>query len=78
MLTFLQMNKQYSQFFFHINRSDKILLVTHIGPDGDGIASLLAVYVWLKKINKDVDLFVNDKLPQNLNFLPESTPTLYN
>ena len=56
-----------------IDRSSKILLHIHPGPDGDSIGSSLAMYHVLKSLNKDVTLIQGDNdLPQNLSTLPGS------
>lgn len=54
-----------------IDRSQKILLHLHPGPDGDSIGSALAMYHTLKSLNKDVTLIQGDTdLPKNLSTLP--------
>jgi len=54
-----------------IDRSQKILLHIHPGPDGDSVGSALAMYHVLKSLNKDVTLIQGDNdLPQNLSTLP--------
>ncbi len=54
-----------------IDRSSKILLHIHPGPDGDSVGSALAMYHVLKSLNKDVTLIQGDnELPKNLSALP--------
>jgi len=53
-----------------LNKSSKILLTTHISPDGDALGSLAAFYLALKRLGKDVEMFVADALPVGFNFLP--------
>ncbi|HOR02073.1 MAG TPA: DHH family phosphoesterase [Candidatus Woesebacteria bacterium] len=54
-----------------IDRSHKILLHLHPGPDGDSVGSALAFYHVLKNIGKDVSLIQGDNsLPTNLSTLP--------
>ena len=36
-----------------INANKKILLSTHINPDADGLGSEVAMYYYLKKMNKE-------------------------
>lgn len=62
-------NKTYSQIWNAINNSQRILLTTHESPDGDAIGSLLSFYQVLKSLDKNVEMFVNDEIPVNLNFL---------
>lgn len=52
-----------------IDNSDSILLLTHEGPDGDAIGSVLAFYHYLLSINKSVDMVILD-IPRVFNFLP--------
>ena len=52
-----------------INKSKKIVILTHENPDGDAIGSSLALYLALKKLNKDVDLII-PKFSRIFNFLP--------
>ena len=52
-----------------INKSQKILLVTHRNPDGDAIGSILAVQNFLKPLNKEVISFCITKPAENFNYL---------
>ena len=54
-----------------INRADRIALYTHILPDGDAIGSLFAMGMCLKKLGKQVDLYINEKIPLRLEFLAQ-------
>ncbi len=54
-----------------IKNSNKILLLSHINPDGDALGSSLGMYAVLKKMNKKVTVFNATKpLPAYLDFLP--------
>lgn len=53
-----------------VGRSQKILALTHQNPDGDGIGSLLALTLTLKKLGKDVSAFLPDNPPFSFQFLP--------
>lgn len=53
-----------------LSSSRKVLIATHKDPDGDGIGSMLALNLALKKDNIDVYLFCQDSPPAELNFLP--------
>ncbi|MBI3261459.1 bifunctional oligoribonuclease/PAP phosphatase NrnA [Candidatus Berkelbacteria bacterium] len=53
-----------------IKSSQRILLATHQGPDGDAIGSLLAMARVLKKLGKDVDAVTSDDVPGIFSFLP--------
>lgn len=52
-------------------RSQKILILLHQSPDGDTIASSLALSTYLKRVGKDVDLAVNDSIPEIFRFLTD-------
>ncbi len=54
----------------HLDRSDQILVATHIQPDGDAVSSLLATGLALKALNIAYDLVCDDKPPLRFNFLP--------
>jgi len=50
----------------------KILIASHENPDGDTIGSACALYLFLKKLGKDVKLGCRDDIPYFLDFLPAS------
>mgnify|MGYP001570000301 FL=1 len=54
-----------------INTYSNILLVIHQFPDGDTIASSLALYIALKKLEKNVTIACNDSIPEPFLFLPK-------
>jgi len=57
-----------------IAKVDRILVVTHIAPDGDAIGSLLALGQILRQLGKtDVTLSCDDGVPDKLAFLPGAT-----
>jgi len=53
-----------------IKNSNKILLTTHARPDGDAIGSLIAIFLVLKKLGRDVTAVLSDAIPRFLSFLP--------
>ncbi len=54
-----------------LKKKGKILLTTHVKPDGDAISSTLAFYLILKKLGKeDVTIASTDPLPEVFSFLP--------
>lgn len=55
-----------------IKKSKRILLTTHINPDGDGIGSGLALVNEFSKMGKKVDFINRDPLPEIYRFLPNS------
>jgi len=63
------MLKQQAQAKDLIDRSKNILILLHQSPDGDTIASSLALHTFLSRLGKQVDLAVNDTIPEVFNFL---------
>lgn len=53
-----------------IKNSNRILVTTHVNPDGDALGSAVALYLTLKKIGKDVTVANPDNVPMVLSFLP--------
>ncbi len=47
----------------------KIVIVLHSSPDPDCVGSALALYHFLKKLNKDVLIISKDEPPRNVDFL---------
>lgn len=56
-----------------ITAAQKILVLTHVNPDGDALGSLIALYLVLKKLGKDVTAVAPESLPMAFNFLPNLT-----
>ncbi|MGB3713774.1 MAG: DHH family phosphoesterase [Candidatus Promineifilaceae bacterium] len=52
-----------------LEKAEKILVITHIAPDGDAIGSLTATGVALKQISKDYSLVCDDGLPGRFKYL---------
>ncbi|UCB45490.1 MAG: bifunctional oligoribonuclease/PAP phosphatase NrnA [Spirochaetota bacterium] len=52
--------------------SSSIVLTTHVRPDGDGIASELALYMILHSHGKEVYIVNQDKTPEMYSWLPEA------
>ena len=55
-----------------ISAAQKILVLTHVNPDGDALGSLIALYLVLKKLGKDVTAVAPEMIPGALNFLPNT------
>lgn len=64
------MNNNFEKVIEQINLSNEIYLVSHVNPDGDNIGSLLALYLALKKVNKNVNVIKTDEIPSDYFFLP--------
>jgi phosphoesterase RecJ-like protein len=53
-----------------IKSAQKVLLLTHVNPDGDALGSLLALYMVLKSLGKEVTAVSPDRVSASLRFLP--------
>lgn len=53
-----------------IRRANRVALCAHVNPDGDTVGSSLALKIGLESMAKQVHLFCQDKIPDNLAFLP--------
>jgi len=53
-----------------VKGSQKILLLTHINPDGDALGSILALFMVLQKLGKEVTAVAPDSIPSYFQFLP--------
>ena len=51
----------------------RILLVTHVAPDGDAVGSLLGLGWLLRDQGKDLTLACEDPVPENTEWLPGSS-----
>lgn len=54
----------------HLTRSDHILLVSHVNPDGDAIGSLIAMALSLEKWGKRATMYNESPIPAVYRFLP--------
>ena len=60
----------FDQIGASFKKAQNILILLHNFPDGDTIASSLALSDYLKSINKKVDCAVKGQIPPVFNFLP--------
>ena len=54
----------------YIDGADNILLTSHVHPDGDAIGSCLALYHVLKSMGKEVQVVIDDHVPDIYDILP--------
>ena len=66
----MQTESFYSQFDTVIHSFRKILVVSHVNPDGDAIGSSLAMYSFLKKFGIEVKVLVPNDFPEFLSWMP--------
>lgn len=55
-----------------IQEARRILIVSHVGPDGDAIGSLVSVGQLLRAQGKEPVLFCEDPVPESYHYLPGS------
>ena len=53
-----------------IRKAGTIAVVSHVNPDGDTLGSAAAMYLTLQSMGKEVSLFCDGKIPDQLSFLP--------
>ena len=53
-----------------IREAQTIAVVSHVNPDGDTLGSATAMRMILEALGKDVTLFCDGKIPDQLSFLP--------
>jgi len=64
------MNKDQIQAFGDlVSRADRILIISHIRPDGDAVGSTLGLGLILEEMGKDVSLVLEDGVPKVFNHL---------
>ena len=64
----LQANIDKVETYF--NRADKLVIVTHVSPDGDALGSSLGLFHFLAGQGKDVRVIVPNAFPDFLRWMP--------
>lgn len=62
------------QFHAFVARHRRLLLTTHVNPDGDGLGSEIATALWLKAQGKTVRILNDSPLPPAFKFLSAINP----
>ena len=60
-----------------IREANRIAVCSHINPDGDTLGCATAMRLGLLALGKDVSLFCDGKVPDNLSFLPGAEAFMY-
>lgn len=63
-------NSSFKEIKKIILKAEKILAITHQGPDADAIGSLAALGLYFKKIKKPHELLCVSVIPESLKFIP--------
>ncbi len=64
------MHPTEKEIFTAVQQANKILVISHVGPDGDALGSLTAVGVALRQMGKDATLMCDDRVPERFSYLP--------
>ncbi len=56
-----------------VSGNNRVLIVTHINPDGDAIGSAMGVYHFLKGLGTKPEVIIPNDMPGFLKWLPESS-----
>lgn len=65
-------NNKISELSQFIISARRILVTSHIRPDGDAVGSVLGMGLALEQAGKDVQMVLADGVPKNYRYLPES------
>ena len=76
MLTKVIEQSKIDRFTKWFERADKIVIVSHVSPDGDAIGSSLGLYHFLDSQDKTVNVIVPNAFPDFLKWMPGSKDIL--
>lgn len=66
-------NASFDEIGAAIAAAQKILVISHLRPDGDALGSTLACALWLQQIGKEVTAWNEDGVLEKFHYLPEWT-----
>ena len=64
------MNRNCDTVAGMIRNAQTIAVCSHVNPDGDTLGCATAMQIALTRLGKDVSLFCDGKVPDQLSFLP--------
>ena len=70
MLTKVILQANIDKVETYFNRADKLVIVTHVSPDGDALGSSLGLFHFLAGQGKDVRVIVPNAFPDFLRWMP--------
>ena len=76
MLTKIIEQSKIDRFHKWFERADKIVIVTHVSPDGDALGSSLGLWHFLNAQDKTVNVIVPNAFPDFLRWMPGSKDIL--
>lgn len=53
-----------------LKQAQSVIITAHVSPDGDALGSTLALRALMRKMGKQAEVVIDDKLPKNMAFLP--------
>jgi bifunctional oligoribonuclease and PAP phosphatase NrnA len=53
-----------------VQQAENILVITHVGPDGDALGSITAMGVALRQLGKKATLLCDNRVPERFSYLP--------
>jgi phosphoesterase RecJ-like protein len=62
----------FEEIISAVNKAENIAILYHINADGDAVGSALGLSFALSKLKKNVSIFAEEEVQNNLKFLPES------
>ena len=65
-------DERWGELQSFINRSRKLIITTHLNPDGDAIGSEIAMATYLQHLGKDVIIVNSDRIPDYFRFLAQN------
>ena len=66
----IETNRPFTEIGLLIESAKKLLVVSHINPDGDALGTQLAFATYLKSLGKEVTLVREEAIPERYQFLP--------
>lgn len=67
----MKTNSTFAEIAAAIDGAQRILVASHLRPDGDALGSTIAFALWLKTLGKEVYAWNEDGMPAKFSYLPE-------
>ena len=64
------MTPLFDQIFSTLDKSNRVLVASHLRPDADALGSTIACALWLKGCGKNVTAWIDDGMPEKFRYLP--------